>query len=390
MGRRDTLLVAALVAVILVLSAIASQGGGRPGRGDPRATTYGQGNGGTAALLWTLQQLGIPAARREQPWLGDSLPRVMVLLSPYQPPTEEEASVLARHVRAGGTLLYAAVGFDFGSATADTLGVRSTWLPGLSAWDDEVRTAEARRHRWTEGVRAVGGFRRVFNDSSRTLRGAGRVDTLLAVDGRPAAVAWRLGRGVVVAFADARPLTNAHLRESGAALVFARAAAEAARGDTVWFDEYHQGFGGDGSPLGALLEQAGRMIPQGTWIQLALAAALLLLVAGRRFGAPLPPPPLRRRSPLEHVEALAGAYRQADARRTARRLLVAGLARRLGRRAPADDAAAAELLGRMARQSPVAREAAGEIERDWARGAEADLVALARGVDRYLDEVRRP
>ena len=390
MGRRDTLLVVVLVVVILVLSAIASRGGSQPGRGDPRATTYGHGGGGTSALLWTLQELRIPAARRERPWLGEPLPPVLVVLSPYQPPTEEEMSALAEHVRDGGTLLYAAGGFDFGLPAADTLGLRSRWLPGLSAWEDEGRAAAARRHRWTEGVRAVGGFRRVFDDSSRTLRGAGGVDTLLAVDGRPSVVAWRMGRGRVVAFADARPLTNEHLRGSGAALVFARAAADAARGDTVWFDEYHQGFGGEGSPLGALLEQVGRMIPRGAWMQLALAAALLLLLGGRRFGAPLPPPPLRRRSPLEHVEALAGAYRQAGARRTARRLLVAGLARRLGRRAPADEAAAAELLGRMARQSPVAREAAAEIERDFERGAQADLVALARGVDRYLDEVRRP
>jgi hypothetical protein len=139
-----------------------------------------------------------------------------------------------------------------------------------------------------------------------------------------------------------------------------------------------------------MLRHARRALPAGLWMQLLAACALLLWAAGRRFGAPLPPPPLRRRSPLEHVEALAGAYRQAGARRTARRLLLAGLARRLGRRVPPDDAAAGEMLDRMATNAPVGREAAEALRRDFRRGTDADLVALARGVDRYLDEVRRP
>jgi hypothetical protein len=72
-----------------------------------------------------------------------------------------------------------------------------------------------------------------------------------------------------------------------------------------------------------------------------------------------------------------------------RRLLLAGMARRLGRRAPPDDRAAGEMLDRMARQSPVGRDAAAELEQEWKRGQSGDLVALTRGVDRLLDEVRR-
>ncbi|HEX2211206.1 MAG TPA: hypothetical protein VHG93_26215, partial [Longimicrobium sp.] len=73
----------------------------------------------------------------------------------------------------------------------------------------------------------------------------------------------------------------------------------------------------------------------------------------------------------------------------ARRLLLAGMARRLGRRAPPDERAAGEMLERMARQSPVGREAAAALEREWKRGQSGDLVALTRDVDRLLDEVRR-
>jgi hypothetical protein len=47
------------------------------------------------------------------------------------------------------------------------------------------------------------------------------------------------------------------------------------------------------------------------------------------------------------------------------------------------------MLERLAKQSPVGRDAAAELEKEWKRGQSGDLVALTRGVDRLLDEVRR-
>jgi hypothetical protein len=46
-------------------------------------------------------------------------------------------------------------------------------------------------------------------------------------------------------------------------------------------------------------------------------------------------------------------------------------------------------LERMSTQLPVGRDAAAELLEEWRRGGRADLVALARGVDRLLEEVRR-
>jgi hypothetical protein len=116
---------------------------------------------------------------------------------------------------------------------------------------------------------------------------------------------------------------------------------------------------------------------------------LVLLLYARRFGSPLPDPRARRRSPLEHVEALAGAYRQAGAKRTARRLLVAGLARRLGRRPPRDEAAGAELLDRLSAHA-TAGPAAASARAEWGKERDADLVSLTRDVDRILEQLRRP
>jgi hypothetical protein len=392
MGRRDTGLVVLLLVTIVLLAALAGATADPDDRGDPRASTWVRSGQGAAALYWTLQDLGVAVRRRRAPFLdADSLRGAVAVLAPTDPPSPEEVGALAEHVRGGGTLIYAPAPFETRSPLLDSLGLAARWLKGTAGWTDESRGARPgpRPHRWTEGVGGVSGFQRVFHDTSAALRASG-VETLLTVDGAPAALTWRMGAGRVIAFSDARPLRNERLRNSGAALLFARAAADAARGDTVWFDEYHHGFGGGEGMMTGMLRHGARVIPTGLWVQLLVAAALLLWAAGRRFGTPLPPPPLRRRSPLEHVEALAGAYRQAGAKRTARRLLLAGLARRLGRRAPADEAAAGEMLGRMARQSPVGRDAAAQLEKDFKRGPDAELVSLARGVDRYLDEVRRP
>jgi Domain of unknown function (DUF4350) len=390
MGRRDTWLVVVLLLVIVLLAALAGTRAGQGDGPDPRASTYVRSGDGAAALYWTLQELRIPVRRWRQPFLdADSLRGTVALLAASVQPSADEMEALLEHVRRGGTLIYAPGAYEHRSAAFDSLGIDVRWLKDLAPWQDETRTAAPRPHRWTQGVARVTGFQRAFVDTTAAFRASG-AETLLVVEGAPAAATWRVGEGRVIAFADAGPLRNERLKESGAATVFARAAAELARGDTLWFDEYHHGFGSSNDMVGGMLRHAGRVLPRGFWVQLLVAFALLLWLVGRRFGAPLPPPPLRRRSPLEHVEALAGAYRQAGAKRTARRLLLAGLARRLGRRAPPDDAAAAEMLGRMARQSPVGGDAAAQLEKDFKRGADAELVSLARGVDRYLDEVRRP
>ncbi|HEX5870226.1 MAG TPA: DUF4350 domain-containing protein [Longimicrobium sp.] len=387
MARRDTVLVVLLLLIIVALSALAGREAARDDDGDPRASTFVRGEGGLAALYWTLEELKMPTARRTEPMLNaDSLRGTLAIVAPMDPLSEDETAVVLEHVQGGGTLLFVPTGYEYGGAMYDSLGLRPVLLPGVNPLMGDDRTAAGRPHRWTAGVSGVHGFRRGFRTSSGALRRKG-VATLRAVDSIPVAATWPLGRGRVIAIADVHPLANGRLKESGAALVLVRAFAEAR--DTVFFDEYHQGFTGDGSLLGGTMMMIRRFVSGPVAVQLLIAAVLLLWAGARRFGAPLQPPPARRRSPLEHVEALAGAYRQAGARRTVRRLLLAGMARRLGRRAPPDERAGGEMLERMAKQTPVGREAAAELEREWKRGQTGDLVALTRGVDRLLDEVRR-
>jgi hypothetical protein len=64
-------------------------------------------------------------------------------------------------------------------------------------------------------------------------------------------------------------------------------------------------------------------------LQLALAGLVLLLAIGPRLLPPRPAERIERRSPLEHVDALARAYRAIGASRTATSRLVHGVRRRV-------------------------------------------------------------
>ena len=385
-SRRDVAFLALLIVLVLAMAALTGKRS-RGGAADPRPSTYLASPLGARALREVLTELRIPTARRLQAFVDeDSLAGPLVILSPSLPPSPGEAHALVRWVRRGGTVIYAARRDD---DTADSLGLELTSLAGDTARSKERRyggaTASAEAGPLTEGVGTVDGFRRGFGHASPALR---RAAVLASARGVPVVIDYPLGRGRVIAWADALPLVNTRLKTSRAAVLFARTASDAARGRTLWFDEYHHGFKTGGSVVGGttrfLLHQpAGHAA-----LQVAAALLGLLLLLGRRFGRPLPLPPARRRSPLEHVEALAGAYRQAGARDTARRLLLAGMARRLGRRVPPTGRAEGEMLQRLSAH-PTAGAAARALEAEWKKGRGADLVALSRDVDRYLDEVSR-
>jgi hypothetical protein len=387
-SRRDLAAVGLLLLVIVLLTSLTTPE--RKQSGDPRPSSFLTSPGGTRALHDVLGELGMKTERRLTAYAdADSLAGPLVLIAPTQFISPAELHALAEWIRAGGTLLYAAGVAD--ELARDTLGLRLGSLKGgkLTAWStDSARTATSIAHPWTADVRTVAGFRRSFDPNSPALRRRGAA-ALLVHGGRPVAAVFPLGRGRVVAWSDPLPLTNDELRRSGAALLFARAAAElAGPGRTVHFDEYHHGYRGGGSAVGGTLRFL-RDRPWGHATLQWLAAALgLLLLAGRRFGAPLAPRPARRRSPLEHVEAQAGAYRQGGARRTARRLLLAGLARRMGRRAPREGAGERETLEKLTSFSGAGPAAAALLD-EWKKGDAADLVALSRDVDRLLEEARR-
>lgn len=385
-SRREQVLAVALILLVVVLALFAAPDPERRSF-DPRLSSLRSTPQGAMALYLLLEELDIPVERRLTPYVdADPLAGPLALLAPTQSPSPAEVAALIDWIERGGELIYVATPPD---PVLEALGLELEWI-AASPERPFAAGVEARPvpHRWTEETDRVAGFRWAFAELSAVAGEGGVTPLLRTEDEEVVALALRRGAGRVVAWSDPRPLSNQELRTSGAALPFARAAAElTGREGTLYFDEYHHGYRAGGSPVQALLGFLRHTGPGRAALQLLVVAAGLLLLLGRRFGSPHPPPPARRRSPLEHVEALAGAYHQAGARTTARRLLVAGLARRLGRAAP-PAGREAEFLERLDSRAAAGRESARELLAEWRKADRADLVTLTRLADRLVAETR--
>ena len=176
-----------------------------------------------------------------------------------------------------------------------------------------------------------------------------------------AAAGFPLGRGRVVVISDPDFLRNDVLRVCswGVDVVAVRmleylSDAGAVRRDRIVFDEYHQGYGPHPGTFRAIAMYLARA-PSGHVLVQALVAGLVLLLAlGPRALPPRDTERVERRSPLEHVSALANAYARVGATRTATVRLLRGVRRRVeraardfgGRAAEASDEDFLEAAGR--------------------------------------------
>lgn len=342
--------VAALVVLTLTLAIVAAPA--ERETWDPRASSFLAGPRGAKALYLMLDGMGVPVDRRRMPLDGRAwLPGPLALVALTRAPMPHELDALLRWLEEGGTLIYVA---RPGDPTIEALGLPSLTplAPADSAGHVVVAVSPpdagvpARGERptdgdagisaalWLAGTDTARGFRWAFGEPGDEAQ-HGLVPLLRTADGRAVVAAARRRAGMLVAWSDAEPLRNHALRDSGGALLFARIAEHLTDdGSPLVFDEFHHGFRGEGSAVAGTLRFL-QSTPAGHGTLQLLAVGLALLVAaGTRFGAPVPPPAAQRRSPLEHVEALAGLYRRAGAHETARRLLVCQLARRLYRRPP--------------------------------------------------------
>jgi hypothetical protein len=173
------------------------------------------------------------------------------------------------------------------------------------------------------------------------------------------AAGFSYGRGRVAVVADPDLLRNDVLRHCawGASvaavrmLEWLRAGGEVPR-QTIAFDEFHQGYG----PAPSMLRTTRRFLleePEGRMILQGLIAALVLLAAlAPRARAPRHVERVERRDPLEQIDALAHAYEQVSATRTAVARLLTGLRSRReragGHHRLSDDA----FLEEVARRAP--------------------------------------
>lgn len=387
--RLDRVLIGLAVALLLIATLFAAPRGMQDNN-DRRASTYHSISGGTRALYLLLEELEIPVERRHTPLTREPT-GALALLAPTRPPTPEELEVLEEWLAGGGILLYAAMPFD---PTLELLGltlITSRVERGAGA---DSTAGEARKQAAQPQILSSWpAIRHSFADSSRVFIENDVVVLDREVDGRARVLSWPVGEGRVVAWSDVGPLRNGALREDREpAVLFAREAARAAEeAGVLSFDEFHHGYRGEGDLAGATLDYLRNAGPGRMALQLGAAVLGYLLLMGWRFGSPVPLTPPSRRSPVEHLEALAGIYRQANARRLARRLLVAQLARRLGHPPPRNVEEEERLL------EYVGADGAGEeveegvrrIREELGRGDRVDLVKLAHSVDELVAEVKK-
>ena len=157
------------------------------------------------------------------------------------------------------------------------------------------------------------------------------------------------------------------------------------------FDEYDQGYGTQPSMWRVSREFLFGSTVGRAFAQVIGAALILMLALGVR---PIPPrdvPRIERRSPIEHVDALARAYERISATRLVARRLAAGLRRRHGhgtwsaRAAGTGDADERFLSAVVAGHPGVAADAARILSAERIPVPADGLQALADAVD-HIDQ----
>lgn len=343
-------------AIILVALLTPEDTGGRTG--DPRLTSRSTEPQGASALYELAARLGWDTTQRltDTIPLGDTTSVHLVLDPPIAPSAIETHQILDRVRRGAGLVFVLGAG-----PLADSLGLGSRvpragsvigaaqilvgssgnlvvddtsscgdrddgWLSvGLPFWPDRETHILALRWRGQQP------------EGSRTLA---TVKTVSGFAGNelPAAIGFPLGRGRVVVAADPDLLRNDVLRvcrwgADVAAIRMLEYASEGAPGggrrQRLVFDEYHQGYGDQPGTMRGIITYLSRTSSGHLVLQLAGAGLLLLFAVGPRLLPPRAAERIERRSPLEHVDALARAYRAVGATRTATVRLVHGVRRRV-------------------------------------------------------------
>lgn len=353
MSSRLEIGLALLLAGAIGIAVWAANRTAKPPAYDRRASTYLSGPQGSKAVHEVLVRLGRRVERRRTPLftLTDDTarrraPALLVILDPPQALQEAELEQVAAFVNGGGAVLAAGDGGGITRCVGwrrapdgmldDSIAVRPPREYGALRLPRAARVLAPRREPREGGKRRLEQLvKQAAADPCAALDVHGRDTLLAAVDGRPVVLRLRYqGGGHIILASDAGWFTNRVWKETDAAAVVLPLLTPARgppSGRVAW-DEYHQGFGRTRPSLAGATWEWVRSTPAGWAILQLVAVALVWLgMTAVRFGPARPVIERRRRSPLEHLEALAAGLESAAAADTAVQRIVAGLRRRLSR-----------------------------------------------------------
>lgn len=394
---------AALVSLV-ALAAGLGQRRNASAQADQRPSTFVAGPYGTRALAEGLERLQVEVTRargglRRLPRdSGSGRGTVLALLDPSRSlgPAEVRHLLDWAEDTLGGHLLLAGpgaepvmrcFGFTLDWRATDSVAVAPPDAPSSSAWP-RVAGLLARHSEAT------------VTDTTQTADGLvgactvpvfAAAETLLVGPGRRVSV-LRLTRALdqreITLLSDVGLLRNRALRETDAG-AFALGLFAGRYGRAI-FAEAEHGFGEGGSLAGATLEWSRRSPLGWAGWQLAGVGVLFLLAGAIRFGPVRHVIVRRRRSPLEHVRALATALSAARGHDVAIAAIVRGLRRRLNPAARSRGAVGPWLAQLAANvRTPRARAAVQSLEQLTRPGQRAaSVLEAANAVEDVWQELR--
>lgn len=339
--------VLSVVAVLLILFMILAP---QPRTDDSAIfSTYGAGPNGSRALYDALTRLGFRTHRTDGPiTAGPDSGSVYVLLHATQPLTASDRAKLVDAVSHGAVLVFTADD----EALADSLDFKRTMTAGYYTLDNttvaggnpsEPETNDGTRFMFPTPIpvnQVVGTTSRTGGEpflwidprarSPRVIRNTADSTGLATV-----VLGHAVGHGYAIAIAATDMMVNQAMRDPRPIIAVVRAirfgCSRVGSGpdcSSIVFDEYHHGYGQHANIVAAIDHALVDTAPGRMMIELIAAALVLLLAYSVRPLAPVARPVVSRRSPLEHVGALAHAYAQIDSRRLGVRRLTRGLRRR--------------------------------------------------------------
>jgi len=287
---RKLMLGAGLVFVLLIAAALLFGSGEQSQAEFP--STYSTASGGAKAAYLLLSDSGYKVQRWEKP-LSD-LPRAtaktLIVAEPNEAPTREERERLKTFISEGGhviaTGMFAGTFLPENDSTPDLLAAL-TWKKASALSPSQITRAAPQimlspRAYW----RSFSAAYPLYGDGDRTV-----------------VVKYPFGRGEVLWWASATPLTNAGLKEPGN-LEFFLACLGGQKNEILW-DEYIHGY------RQTLAASIAHSPAKWLFLQLVLLAIAVVATFSRRSGPTFVPASVVRLSPIEFVQTLGGLYQRA-------------------------------------------------------------------------------
>lgn len=366
---------------------------------DPRRSTRLTGPNGASGLAEALAALGVTVKDWELPLFrldtvaASDGEQWLAILEPTVGFAEAEVPAIGRWL-ARGNHVFAAGSTDIERC----FGLRILPLVTTTPRPDRaLRTADSLNlHSVRNVLRPArpSTLNRRPADCDHVPRAVDRSVVLTTVAGDTVAMRLTLDSGAsVLLLADSHFLSNEDLKETDAALVMlplllpfplplSLSLPLSLPLPSFLFDNFHHAFGSQGSLPAATMAWMLRT-PLG-WAMLQLAFVGLLLVGARavRFGPAIEVVHRERRSPLDHVDALATGLARSRQDNTVIVLLVDGLRRRLGRSGSVDRATPERLAVwldtlKLATRTDAARDAVERLKTALNRPGDASHVLTA-------------